>query len=205
VRGNGYIREIEHAFCSSSLAFLLSQFEPTFRLLSQTVPIAHYTPSTCIRQLLLSQFARLHLQWHQKLTQDPATAEQTPSLPPSPHPSTIQITKVCQKPRLNKLPFINTVLTESENSVINCNCTVCFKNGYLLTFVSVNNVTWTQGSLENLTCYEFNRKTLQHYFCPVCGTSVLAKSGDQMGLNVRSLNDVDLDKLNLKHYDGKSL
>jgi hypothetical protein len=68
--------------------------------------------------------------------------------------------------------------------VLSCNCSICDRNGYLLTFVPVKDVTWTKGGVENLTVYEFNKKAFQHCFCPVCGTSIIAKGGDTMGLNV---------------------
>jgi len=58
-----------------------------------------------------------------------------------------------------------------------------------------------------MTEYTFNTKTYKHYFCPTCGTSLCAQH-DQMGmvLNVRSLEDVDVEKLVISSvYDGKKL
>jgi len=100
---------------------------------------------------------------------------------------------------------ISPPLEDPETKVVSCNCSICDKNGYLLSFVPASSVTWTKGGLENLTEYSFNKKTLLHYFCPTCGTSLAAKGGDTIGFNVRAFRDVEVDELNKNEYDGKSL
>lgn len=58
-----------------------------------------------------------------------------------------------------------------------------------------------------MTSYTFNTKTTDHLFCPTCGTSMYAQApGLGMVLNVRTIDDVDLDKLTMGDvYDGKNL
>jgi len=100
---------------------------------------------------------------------------------------------------------VSPPLEDPEATVLSCNCTICTKSAYLLTFVPASSVTWTKGGLQDLTTYTFAKKTLSHCFCPVCGTSFIAKGGDTLGFNVRSFDDVDVEALKKKEYDGKSL
>jgi hypothetical protein len=63
---------------------------------------------------------------------------------------------------------------------------------------------------EELTDYRFNKKTLQHLFCRICGVQPFLKGKDTatgaetVAINVRTLVDVDISKLTLKPIDGKS-
>ncbi|KAF2423557.1 hypothetical protein EJ08DRAFT_652684 [Tothia fuscella] len=93
-------------------------------------------------------------------------------------------------------------LDDPESKVINCNCSLCTRNGYLLVFVE--DVKWTKGSLEELTVYKWNTGKFPHYFCPSCGTSLAGQGPDKLAFNVRAFHDIDLKSLNLLPIDGKS-
>ncbi|HTA66071.1 MAG TPA: GFA family protein [Xanthomonadaceae bacterium] len=92
--------------------------------------------------------------------------------------------------------------------VVDCNCSLCRRRGGLLWFVprgalrlvSPENSLWT---------YTFNSHVLQHHFCANCGIAPFSegeKKGEKMAaINVRCLDDVDLSKLNVVEYDGRSL
>jgi len=61
-----------------------------------------------------------------------------------------------------------------------------------------------------LTAYAFNRKTIQHMFCRVCGVETFgrgeAPDGTEMvAINVRCLDGVDPAALKLTPFDGKSM
>jgi hypothetical protein len=58
--------------------------------------------------------------------------------------------------------------------------------------------------MENLTDYAFLSKDSLHSFCKTCGVSVLVKvlNGDDMPINVRTMDGVDLSSLSYKTYDG---
>jgi hypothetical protein len=57
-----------------------------------------------------------------------------------------------------------------------------------------------------MTEYMFNKKYFKHYFCPTCGTSVLVNADGKIGLNIRVLEGVEVDKLTVgPPFDGKSL
>jgi hypothetical protein len=60
---------------------------------------------------------------------------------------------------------------------------------------------------ENLTDYVFLSEDALHSFCSTCGSSVLVRTGlmeDDMPLNVRMINGIDLEKLEFTYYDGKN-
>lgn len=65
----------------------------------------------------------------------------------------------------------------------------------------------TEGKLEELTLYEFNKRIYKHYFCPVCGVQIMLTVPDEQMLhvNVRSTDGVDVGKLKIKVFDGKNL
>jgi hypothetical protein len=94
------------------------------------------------------------------------------------------------------------------DEVLECNCSICTKKGYLLWFVPRQRLRLTTQS--GLGTYTFNKHAIQHEFCPKCGcgTFGLAKSpaGDPMAaINVRCLEGVDVAKLKRKFFDGRSL
>ena len=92
--------------------------------------------------------------------------------------------------------------------VVACYCSICQKTGTLLGFVPAAQFKLLSGG-DTLTDYLFNKRVIHHLFCPVCGVRSFARgelpSGPMIAVNVRCLDDVDLDKLTLRHYDGKHL
>ena len=67
--------------------------------------------------------------------------------------------------------------------VINCNCSICKRNGYSLVHPYAQNVEFIQGQ-ENLTQYQFNSGRCVHSFCKTCGSSIggdLSGAGDIAG------------------------
>ncbi len=92
---------------------------------------------------------------------------------------------------------------------LSCNCSICERKGTLLAFVGADKFHLISGK-ENLTDYQFGKKALHHTFCSTCGVTAFAsgKTPDgslMMAINVRCLEDVDLDKLEIKKFDGKSI
>ncbi|MCJ1228498.1 hypothetical protein MMC12_005159 [Toensbergia leucococca] len=96
--------------------------------------------------------------------------------------------------------------------VVSCNCSICARNGDLWIYPPTTAVT-LHGE-EALKDYSFAKKTTSHRFCGTCGVSVVVKIIDlsvlQDGedeptpINVRTMNDVDVEALNLVKYDGWS-
>ena len=97
---------------------------------------------------------------------------------------------------------------ELEN-VISCNCSICSKRGWLLAFAPKTAFKLITGE-DELTDYQFNKHLIHHLFCSTCGTASYSAGSDAEGnesiaINVRCLNDVDLDTLTVVKYDGKSV
>ena len=94
--------------------------------------------------------------------------------------------------------------------VIACNCSRCGRLGSLLAFAPATQFRLLSGDTD-LTKFEFNRHTIQHQFCSTCGIQSFAlgtnpKTGAKLAaINVRCVDGLDIDALNVKKVDGKSL
>lgn len=91
--------------------------------------------------------------------------------------------------------------------VMECNCSICSKRGYLLWFVPREHLRLTT-SAADLATYRFNTGKIQHHFCPVCGCGPFGeaddKTGPQAAVNVRCLEGLDLSGLKVVQFDGRS-
>ena len=96
------------------------------------------------------------------------------------------------------------------SKVMQCNCSICSKAGYLLTFVPAEKFKLVSGE-ENLSDYRFHKKKIRHLFCKTCGVETFGRrvkpepGKDTLAVNVRCLKGVELKDLNLKFYDGRKL
>ena len=93
--------------------------------------------------------------------------------------------------------------------VLDCNCSICTKGGFLWTFVRPEDFTLESGE-EAVREYRFNKHAIGHRFCSTCGMEAFARGtlpdGRAMvAVNVRCLDDVDVRALTLTPFDGRSL
>ena len=93
-------------------------------------------------------------------------------------------------------------------SVMACNCSICQRKGSLLWFVPIEHLPLATPEHDAST-YMFNKHVIRHRFCPVCGIHThgegTAPDGRAMAaINVRCLEDIDIDALPVTHYDGRS-
>lgn len=93
--------------------------------------------------------------------------------------------------------------------VIACNCSICSKTGTLLILVPAEQFELVSGG-DVLSDYQFGKKQIHHLFCPRCGIRSFSRGAGPEGrevyaVNVRCLDEVDLDTLEIRHFDGKSL
>lgn len=107
----------------------------------------------------------------------------------------------CQKVRYE-------VEIENFDGAISCNCSICSKRGWILTFVPASAFRLLQGEAD-LTLYQFNKNHIKHLFCKTCGTASFGKGSDKEGnemisVNVRCLDDVNVETLTVHKYDGKN-
>ncbi|KZP24973.1 hypothetical protein FIBSPDRAFT_734698, partial [Athelia psychrophila] len=94
----------------------------------------------------------------------------------------------------------------SNHEVLRCTCSICVVNGYLMVYPKRPDVIFHTGH-ESLKSYTFGTKKGLHKFCPTCGSSVLIdfQGSDQLCINVRMFQDIDLETLHFKEYDGKNV
>lgn len=87
-----------------------------------------------------------------------------------------------------------------------CNCSHCHKKGFILHFVDAAQFRLVQGT-EVLTSYMFNKKSIDHLFCSVCGIESFARgvTFPKVAINVRCLEDVDIESLAPERFNGKDL
>jgi hypothetical protein len=97
-------------------------------------------------------------------------------------------------------------VTADLSRVTYCNCSICAKKGFLHLIVAPEQFELLSGK-EALTTYRFNTGVAQHTFCSNCGMHpfyVPRSDPDKIDVNVRCLDDVDLDSLMLGYFDGKN-
>jgi hypothetical protein len=91
---------------------------------------------------------------------------------------------------------------------IMCNCSICHKRGGPLWFVGRNQLRFDKGE-DSLAAYTFNKHVIKHFFCSRCGIHTHGAANDPKGnpvaaINLRCLDGVDLDQLEITPYDGRS-
>jgi hypothetical protein len=94
------------------------------------------------------------------------------------------------------------------SGVVACNCSRCGRLGSLLAFAPEESLTLLKGE-DALTDYTFNKHAIHHLFCKTCGIQSFSRGtapdGRKMAaINVRCLDDVDVDTLPVQKVDGRS-
>ncbi|KAF2180638.1 hypothetical protein K469DRAFT_276708 [Zopfia rhizophila CBS 207.26] len=104
-------------------------------------------------------------------------------------------------------------LDDLDSWVVECNCSICARNGYLNVYVQTDCIEFQTIGLESdlIEKYRFGKQRVQHYFCSRCGSSLMAESIEPgfyegvKALNVRMIQGVDLNTLQRREVDGRSL
>jgi len=105
-------------------------------------------------------------------------------------------------------------LADDERDVLDCNCSICTKKGFLHLIVDEPRFTLISpedrsesGPLHSrgtLAVYTFGTRTAQHMFCATCGIHPFYRPRshpDAWDVNVRCL-DVPLDHWRIRPFDG---
>lgn len=90
-----------------------------------------------------------------------------------------------------------------------CNCSICQRKGSLLWFVPRDALKLTTPE-DAMSTYTFNKHVIKHYFCPTCGMHPFGEGADPKGnrmaaVNLRCIDDIDLDAIPVQHYDGRAV
>lgn len=95
------------------------------------------------------------------------------------------------------------------DQVIACNCSICSKRAHLLSFVPAAQFRLLSGG-DQLTDYQFGRKSIHHLFCRICGiesyaTGSMPDGTPMVAVNVRCIDGIDVDALAVSRFDGRSI
>ena len=90
-----------------------------------------------------------------------------------------------------------------------CNCSICSRKGSLLWFVPRDKLKLLSAEADIAT-YTFNKHVIKHRFCQTCGIHPYGEGVDPQGnqtaaINIRCLEGIDLDKVPVQQFDGRSL
>lgn len=97
-----------------------------------------------------------------------------------------------------------TVFT-APPTLLDCNCSICAKTGFLHLIVNADDFTLLQGA-EALNDYRFGTGTARHLFCRHCGIKsfyVPRSHPDGFSVNWRALDGVDDMVPVIEPYDGR--
>ena len=89
--------------------------------------------------------------------------------------------------------------------VYDCNCSICTKKGFLHVMVAPERFALLAGA-GALSEYRFNTGVARHTFCATCGIHPFytpRSHPDQIDVNVRCLDDVDLAEFPTLPFDGR--
>jgi hypothetical protein len=92
---------------------------------------------------------------------------------------------------------------------LQCNCSICSKLGAVWAFAPKAKLSMKSGG-EALGDYQFGKKRLHHRHCTRCGIETFAEGiapdgTATVGVNLRCLQGVEVDKLSPRQHDGRSL
>jgi hypothetical protein len=94
----------------------------------------------------------------------------------------------------------------SQLEVLECNCSLCQKLGFLHLLIPASQFRLVSGG-DSLTTYEFNTRTAKHLFCKVCGVKsfyVPRSHPNDYSVNARCLDDGTVDMLTVTPFDGQN-
>lgn len=90
--------------------------------------------------------------------------------------------------------------------LLDCNCSICAKTGFLHLIVSADDFTLEQGG-DDLAEYRWGSGTARHLFCRHCGIKsfyVPRSHPDGFSVNWRALDGVEDVVPGIRFYDGRN-
>jgi len=89
--------------------------------------------------------------------------------------------------------------------VLECNCSICARSGYLHLIVPKSRFRLLQGD-DALTTYTFNTGVAKHLFCSTCGIKsfyVPRSHPDGYSVNARCLDPGTVEAIDVEPFDGR--
>lgn len=98
-----------------------------------------------------------------------------------------------------------TVDEDAPAKALACNCSMCRRKAPLHHFTTPDKFT-LHGARDNVSTYTFNKHAIAHHFCKTCGVAPFAEGespqGPMVEINLRCADAIDLEALEVTHYDG---
>jgi hypothetical protein len=97
-------------------------------------------------------------------------------------------------------------VTADIGEVIDCNCSICTKKGFLHLIVEPEKFRLLKGE-DALVAYRFNTGTARHTFCGTCGIHAFytpRSHPDKLDVNVRCLEGINLAAVTIVPFDGRN-
>jgi hypothetical protein len=94
----------------------------------------------------------------------------------------------------------------AEIEVVDCNCSICARAGYLHLIVPRSRFTLLSGD-DALTTYTFNTGAARHFFCRVCGIKsfyVPRSHPEAYSVNARCLDEGTVLAMKIVPKDGRN-
>jgi hypothetical protein len=111
-----------------------------------------------------------------------------PETPDASMSETSELTRYCANCHCGVVTCSFLIPSLAHLKVVECDCSVCARNGYLLVHPKRNEVVFHTG-YDHLHSYLFGNKTMTHQFCPTCGSSFLVDyHGNRLGIDVLGIN-----------------
>lgn len=97
------------------------------------------------------------------------------------------------------------VLAPPDLEVLDCNCSICARSGYLHLIVTKEQFRLLAGE-NDLVEYKFGTGTARHLFCRHCGVKsfyVPRSHPDGFSVNARCLDPTTITSMKIQPYDGR--
>lgn len=88
---------------------------------------------------------------------------------------------------------IEVTFADGLENIRRCNCSLCRRKGAVMAAVPINRLKVIKGK-EKLSCYQWNTKVAEHYFCSQCGIYTHHKRRSdptQFGINIACIEGVN--------------
>lgn len=97
------------------------------------------------------------------------------------------------------------VLAPGAIEVVECDCSICSKFGYLHLIVAADRFKLLSGA-DALTSYTFNTRTAKHLFCATCGVKsfyVPRSHPDGISVNARCIDPGSIESMSVRPFNGR--